>query len=395
VRPNTNAGGTKISILLVTTIPETIISTMEELVPFLISGGHSVAAMSSRGQWIHPQDVTEKFGIPYYTVDFTRVVSPLKDIKALFQTLRHLVALRPDVVHYSTPKAALVTALAAFLTRVPVRIYTIRGMTYAGKKRLATLLPILVERVTCLLSHRVLCVSNSNLSLCAALGVCPREKMSVIGAGSSHGVDAEGKFNPALLSREKIDRLRGELGLGDGAVVFGFVGRLVLDKGAEELLRAWREFSPGRRDAFLVLIGDGKEPRDRFIAHEGGGKPPPERVRFVPPTMNIASYYGIMDVLVLPSHREGFPNVVLEAGAMALPVITTDAPGCLDSVVDGKTGLVFPCGDAAELANRMEQLYVDPVLRATLGAAGRLRARENFKPQTICEELLRLYEGKA
>jgi glycosyltransferase involved in cell wall biosynthesis len=355
--------GRKRTIVLVTSIPETIFSTMEELIPFLVRKNFNVVAMGSKGQWLSPEDVKRKFTIPYYTINFTRIFSPLRDILALFGVLKTLLLLRPDVIHYSTPKAALLTSIAAYVARVPTRTYTIRGMTYVGKKGPAFFLSIMIERLTCLLSQSVLCVSASNLSYCASKKICSPEKISILGSGSSHGVDAEKKFNRALLLKDKLVDMKKKLGIPAGAVVFGFVGRLVRDKGAEELLSAWDKFSQKHADAFLLIIGDNQEPRDRVHAHAISGKTANERLRVIRPTTDIAAYYGIMDVVVLPSHREGFPNVVLEAGAMELPVITTNAIGCRDSVVDGKTGLVFQCGNKDELLEKMELLYADERLR--------------------------------
>ena len=129
----------KIAIVLATTIPETIFSTMEELIPCLLKNNFNVVAVASEGQWLFPEDVRKKFSIPYVTIPFTRVISPLRDIQCLILLIALLFKLRPEIIHYSTPKAALLGSIAACIARTPLRIYTVRGIVFAGKKGIAFL----------------------------------------------------------------------------------------------------------------------------------------------------------------------------------------------------------------------------------------------------------------
>ena len=380
----------KIAIVLATTIPETIFSTMEELIPCLLKNNFNVVAVASEGQWLFPEDVRKKFSIPYVTIPFTRVISPLRDIQCLILLIALLFKLRPEIIHYSTPKAALLGSIAACIARTPLRIYTVRGIVFAGKKGIAFLASRFLEQLTCLLSYKVVCVSQSNQSYLLDQGICSKGKLSIIGSGSSHGVAAINKFNPALIALSVKNDLRKVLNIPNNSVVFGFVGRLVRDKGAEELLLAGEEFFKKHDTAHLVIIGDNDEPRQKFgVASIFRGEQ--KRLHVLGPKINSIDYYAIMDVFVLPSHREGFPNVVLEAGAMQLPVITTDAQGCVDSVINNVTGLQYACGDTAGLLSAMERLFEDKPLRLQLGRNGRERALREFNPDIICNGLLKLY----
>ncbi len=378
-------------IVLATTIPETIYSTMGELIPFLVQHNMEVMTVASRGQWLFARDIREKFNIPCCTIEFTRIISPFHDVVALFRMILLLICIRPHIIHFSTPKAALISSIASFITRIPMRVYTIRGIPFEKKKGVAFRLFLFCERLTCMLSHTVICVSQSNRSYLLSWKVCAPSKLTMIRSGSSHGVDATGTFNPSFVSREKRAALRQSSGIPDTAVVFGYVGRLVGDKGANELLKAWDRAAGRWPDSHLLIVGDGGEPRDRILAYTISSDAARRRLHLRQPTKEIVGEYALMDVFILPSHREGFPNVVLEAGAMQLPVITTDALGCIDSVVDGRTGFIYKCGDCGGLIEKMTMLYNDKALRERLGFEGRRRALAQFDPHIICEDLFRIY----
>jgi glycosyltransferase involved in cell wall biosynthesis len=378
-------------IIVVTTIPETMYSTMKELIPFLIERDMEVIGVASRGQWLFESDIRERFHIPYFTVEFTRIISPIRDFIALLQMLFVLFRLRPHIIHYSTPKASLIAAMASFIMRTPLRVYTVRGIPFERKKGLAFRVFLFLERLTCMMSHVVICVSRSNMSYISARKICPPRKLCVIRNGSSHGVDARNMFNPSSVGAERRAALRKNAGISDSAVVFGYIGRLVGDKGAPELLKVWETAAERWPDAHLLIVGDDGEPRDRILMDATSSENARRRLHLFKPTRDIVEWYAVMDVFILPSHREGFPNVVLEAGAMGLPVITTDALGCIDSVIDGLTGFIFKYGDCEGLIEKMTVLYKDRQLRDRLGSEGRRRALSEFDPQLICEDLFGVY----
>lgn len=384
----------KTTIILVTTIPETIFSTMEELVPRLLMNNFNVMAIASQGQWLFPEDIAKKYSIPFTTIPFKRVISPLEDLKCLFLLLKLLLKTKPEIIHYSTPKAALLSSIASWIAHTPLRVYTVRGIVFMGKTGVGLFVSRFFEQLTCFLSHKVLCVSQSNRSYLLTHRICSPKKLSIIGSGSSHGVDSINKFNPALFPLSIKNSQRKTLNISEDSLVFGFVGRLVRDKGAEELMFAWRAFSKKYSFAHLLIIGDSDEPRRRFDFSSASADEE-KRLHVLGPKKNIVDYYAIMDVLILPSHREGFPNVVLEAGAMQVPVITTDAQGCIDSIESEKTGLQFSCGDSAGLLSAMERLHNDKSLRLQLGNNAREKVLRDFNPDVICDGLLKLYrEGR-
>lgn len=336
-----------------------------------------------------PEEMRATESIPVFTVEMKREISPLRDLVALVKAALLVRRLRPMVSNSGTPKAGLLVGLAAWFNRVPCRIYTLRGLrveTASGPKRW---LLRLTERIACACAHRVICVSPSLRQRAVELGVVSPEKAIVLASGSSNGVDAS-RFSPTPERLANAAEVRCHLGLDPHCAVIGYVGRFTSAKGVPELMAAFRLVRQRFPRAALLLVG----------SYEAGDPVPPEtraaiesdssviRIDF---TSEIATYYFVMDMLALPTHREGFPNVVLEAQAASRPVVTTSATGALDSVCDGVTGLVVPVGDPVTLADALMKLLSDPALAQRMGRAGRERVIREFRQETIWEALAGLY----
>ncbi|HYW06546.1 MAG TPA: glycosyltransferase family 4 protein, partial [Longimicrobium sp.] len=288
--------------------------------------------------------------------------------------------IRPHIVHSHTPKGGLLGMMAAWMNRVPVRIYHIRGlplMTATGRRR--TLLRW-TERVACSLAHQVLCVSHSVRDVAVAEGLCPPDKIRVLLGGSGNGVDATGRFDPARNAAARAE-LRVKHSIPADAEVLGFVGRVVRDKGIVELAVAWAVLRDEFPSMHLLLVGP-LEPQDPVPPATLEALRADPRVHFVGPA-DSAPYYAAMDLLVFPTYREGFPNVPLEAAAMGLAVVATRIPGCVDAVADGETGTLVPAADGVALAGAVRAYLRDPALRMAHGRAGRERALRDFGQEAI------------
>jgi glycosyltransferase involved in cell wall biosynthesis len=367
-------------ILITVTVPETLYYFSDSIVAELKKNDFQIHAACSDSTWVTLHQVREKLDINVHVLPFSRAISPLKDFFAFIRLCLLLARMRPHV---------LFSLCAGKLFRIPLRIYMNRGIVYADKNKTVRAVFISLERFLNCCAHYVVVVSKSNLDYLIRHEICPSGKIVILGNGSSHGVDCS-RFDPCRVTREERQRCKNLLGIASDAVVFGYVGRLVNDKGINELVEAWRIVLGRMTQCFLLIIGPKIEPRDRISKEVISFLSQSPTIRLVGSVNEPIPYYGIMDILVHPSYREGFPNVVLEAAAMKIPVITTNALGCVDSVIDGETGFIVPTRDSEGLSERMLQLAWQKELRVEMGKNGRLWVQRSFNPDAIASHLVRL-----
>ncbi len=371
----------------VTTVPMTL-GFLGGQVRLLRERGVDVSVVSSPGPELDAFGA--RYGVPVHAVEMPRRITPLHDLGAVRRLAAHLRTLRPDVVHAHTPKGGLLGMLAATLAGVPVRIYHMRGLPLMGAAGTRRRLLWGTERTSCALAHRVICVSHSLREVALAEGLCPPERITVVAGGSGQGVDSRGRFDPAALPAGTRAEVRARFGIPAEATVAGFVGRLVRDKGAVELWEAWQSLRDQHPALHLLLVGPFEE-QDPVPAEVRRGMEGDPRVHLAGMDWNTPPLYAAMDLLVLPTYREGFPNVPLEAAAMGLPVVATRIPGCVDAVADGVTGTLVPVRDAAALADALHAYAADPALRRVHGVAGRARVEREFRQEVIWEGIFAEY----
>lgn len=313
-------------------------------------------------------------GVRLHTAPLTRLVTPGRDLRTLWNLWRFLRHEQFDLVEVGTPKAALIGSVAARLAGTPCLIHLLHGLAYEGQRALMGKMIRWATAMVCRLAHVTISVSPSLREQAHQDGVCDRARVRVLGSGSCNGVDLQ-RFSPER--RPLGAEVRGRYGIPETAVVIGFVGRMTRAKGLAELVAAFRELCQTTPDAALLLLG-GYEDRDR---------PPPELLDFLARDPHVrhvgwqtdpVPFLAAMDVFVLPSHREGLGVALLEAAAMGLPTVATDATGCRNALVDGVTGLQVPVGDAARLSAAIARLAGDAALRRQMGAAGRRWVEAHF-----------------
>lgn len=351
-------------------------------IEYLQNAGFSVAVICSPG-W------KGQTGIPYYPISMEREISIFKDLFSLWSLIRLFVKIKPDIVNAGTPKAGLLATVAAYLCRVPIRIYTCHGLrleTLAGWKKV---LLTATEKTAAFCAHKVICVSPSLRNKVVQMRLTTENKAIVIGSGSCNGVDL-GKYNPLPAACE-IDTMFAKYGVFDkNACIIGFVGRLTKDKGIYELIEAFEILKPKFPNLLLLLLG-GIEEGDPLSPAIRAKIIQDERIIDLGEVSETIPYYRCMKLLVLPTYREGLPTVLLEAGAMAIPVVATMATGCVDIVVDRKTGLLAPARDATALANSMEILIRDHKMAEELGKNARERIRNLFSQEIVWENTTQFY----
>ena len=354
---------------------------------FLRESGFDVTVVSSPGKDLREVAVTDEVASAAVVID--RDIAPCRDLAALWRLWRLMRKLRPIIAHVGTPKAGLLGGLAAWLAGVPCRVYTLHGLrfeTIAGPKRK---LLILCEWVACALAHRVVCVSGSLRRRAIDLGLVGAEKAIVLASGSANGVDLS-RFPPTPARLALATGKRRELGIPDGAPVVGFVGRLTRDKGIVELAEAYSELKTSVPTLRLLLVGcfEQGDPLPRSVRRAIEEDSQIVCTSFVGDT---SVHYHIMDVLALPSYREGFPTVALEAAAAEKPIVAAAVTGTLDAVVNGSTGVLVPAGNWRALAKALASLLEDGARAAAMGHAGRERVEKEFSSVLVWSALLGCY----
>lgn len=331
--------------------------------------GFHVSVLSGPGQQL--DDTAQAVGVDVHPIEIQRGIAPLADCRTLIVMYRLLRRLRPDLVEFSTPKAGLLGSIAAKLCGVPTRIYSLRGLKMESARGLKRSILLAAERLAASCAHLVVCNSESLRAKALALRIAPAAKLAVLGEGSSNGVDVD-RFSPGFST------VRASFGISADAHVLGFVGRLTCDKGLPELIAAFTMILKAEPETYLLLVGwfdaaeDALDDRLRtlILSHP--------RILFTGFVGDTAPYYRAMDLMILPTWREGFPNVVLEAAATGVPVITTLCTGSRDAVVPEVTGLLIPPGYPEAICEAALKLLRDPPLRQRMGLAARSWVIEHF-----------------
>lgn len=371
----------------ITTVPITL-GFLRGQAAFMRQHGIVAEAVTSPGEGI--AEFVESEAIRVHEIPMTRVISPLKDSLALVRLVRLFRALRPDILHAHTPKAGLLGTIASRIAGVKVTIYQLHGLPMVTATGLRRMFLLWSDRLACALADCVICVGQGVREEALEHGLCHPEKAKVFLGGSANGVDAMSRFNPADVSAGARAEIRSECGIPSEAFVVGYLGRVVGDKGLRDLVKAWERLSVNA-NLRLLIVGP-FEPQDPL---------PPEIVAILTsdPKIILAGvrwdtprWLAAMDLVVLPTYREGLPVVPLEAAAMGLPVVATKVRGCNEAVEDGVTGTLVDPRDPVGLAIAIERYVSDPDLCASHGAAGRRRMLEVFRPELIWEALLEEYQ---
>lgn len=376
-------------LIRITTVPLSLEKLLEGQLRYM-SDYYHVTAISSGDAELRRIGGREAVGT--FHVELTRRITPFKDLAAVIKLWRYLRRERPHIVHTHTPKAGLAGMAASWLAGVPNRLHTVAGMPLMESSGLKKRILMSVEWLTYALSSRVYPNSEGLREFILANRLCPPRKLKVIANGSSNGIDT------AYFSRENIpDEVRvqtkNRLGITSGHVVFCFVGRLVSHKGVAELIEAFQGLHCENPNIRLLLVGAEEkdlDPLDDLTLSIISSHPAISPVGFV---SDVRPLLAVSDVLVLPSYREGFPNVLLQAGAMGLPCVTTDITGCREIIDDGVNGFTVAPKNAAELQSAMKRLASDNELRRRMADPARGMVMRKYEQRYFWEKLLEEYRS--
>lgn len=377
-----------IRVARISTVPFFVLTQLKRQIESVsASGAHVVVVTSSGPEFSSLQALT---GVACELIEIPRSISPWRDCLALWQLFRFFRRSQIDIAHSTTPKAGLLTAVAAFLAGVPVRLHTFTGQPWVNMQGVMRRFARASDSLIARLNTRCYTDSASQRQFLIEQGVIPPGKLFVLGAGSLAGVDT-GRFNPARFAEQERLALRRRTGIPQEAPVLLFVGRITADKGVRELLDAFRKLKTAGSAAHLLFVG-------HFDSEIGGGAGITRRdiegvrdVHVAGFTQCPEMYMAIADILCLPSYREGFGTVVIEAAAMGVPTVGSDIYGLSDAVVNGETGMLVPPRDAPALAGALSELLSDAGRRRQMGAAARQRAEALFDAGQVNGRLIAEY----
>ena len=376
-------------LIRITTIPLSLDKLLEGQLAFM-KDHYKVIAVSSDKPYL--EKIEKKEGVDTFCVEMTRKITPIKDIKAVFKLYKYFKKEKPLFVHTHTPKAGTVGMIAAWLAGVPYRLHTVAGlplMEATGRKR--QLLNI-VERITYRCSTNIYPNSKGLEEIILKEKFCSRKKLKVISNGSSNGINTS-YFDPVLFSDMQKKNLKKELGMEDLDFIFIFVGRLVKDKGINELVKAFDQLSKSNKKAKLLLVGAQEpelDPLKQDTLHFISKNKSIIEVGYQP---DVRPYFAISDVLVFPSYREGFPNVVMQAGSMELPSIVSNINGCNEIIEEAVNGTIIPTKDEEALKIKMKLFLEDKNLFTQLKNNARKIILDRYEQKVVWKALLTEYKS--
>jgi glycosyltransferase involved in cell wall biosynthesis len=378
----------KPTLIRITTVPISLEKLLEGQLAYM-SNYFEVIAISAEKERL--ENYGEKEKVRVFPLELTRKITPIKDIAAVFKLYRFLKKEKPSIVHTHTPKAGIVGMTAAWFARVPNRLHTVAGMPLMEASGFKRKVLNFVEKLTYRFATEVYPNSKGLYDFIIAENFTKASKLSIIGNGSSNGIDTK-YFDPVSYSENDKISLRDKLKIPQGHFLYIFVGRLVKDKGINELITAFSKLSDSNNAISLLLVGPFENDLDPLLPETLSTIEKHPNIYTVGYQSDVRPYFSIADALIFPSYREGFPNVVMQAGAMGLPSIVTDINGCNEIIAHGKNGLIIPSKDTQALYNSIKQLSTKPSLFANLKANSRERVTLHYERQQVWDALLFEYQ---
>lgn len=335
-------------------------------------------------------EVAVSEGIRVVPLEMKRQVSLVNDLVSLVNMYRLIKKERPDIIHTHTPKAGMLGMVAGRMARVPVRLHTVAGLPLVGATGLKRKVLNIVEKITYACATKVYPNSYGLNEIILNNKFCMPSKLKVIGNGSSNGIDTH-HFSPSQIAVEETEKLKVQLGINPDYMVFVFVGRLVKDKGINELIAAFKNLLQKHSHVKLLLVGNPEPELDPLLPeteHEINNNP---NIITAGYQTDVRPYLAVANSLVFPSYREGFPNVVMQAGAMGLPAIVTDINGCNEIIITAENGEIIPPKDEQALYEKMKEWVEQPEKVAAMAGNARRLVESRYEQKIVWEAVLEEY----
>lgn len=376
-------------LVRITTVPLSLQKLIAGQMKYMGKHGFEVTMISSDFDGKAELETAEQ--ATFIPVNMTRAITPFADLKSLYQLIKVLRAIKPNIVHTHTPKAGLLGMMASWYVNVPIRLHTVAGLPLMESHGLKRKILDLVERLTYACATKVYPNSTELKQFILKSKFTRAEKLKVIGVGSSNGIDTQAFKRTAELDAAGL-KLLATHQLSEADFTFIFIGRLVRDKGIEELVGAFAILAKTYPNLRLLLIGPQEpelDPLSLSCLEEIQTNPAIIAVGY---QNDVRPYLTISKALVFPSYREGFPNVPMQAGCFDLPAIVTNINGCNEIIVDRENGLIIPVKEMEALRIAMECLYLDRNLYQSMSIKARNMIVDRYEQNTVWSSILTEYE---
>lgn len=374
-------------LVRITTVPVSLLLLLKGQMRFMMENGFEVTMISSNGPEV--EGLVEKEKCKHIAVEMTRKITPLKDLIALFQLFKTLKKIKPEIVHTHTPKAGLLGMWAALFAGVPIRMHTIAGLPWMETSGIKRFILKSMEKLTALPATAIFPNSIAQRDFLMKEKVATR-KMHVLGSGSSNGIDSH-FFSLSEDILHQAELLKNETGYVSGGLIWIFVGRIVKDKGIEELLDAFSNLVQSFPNDQLWLIGNDEPELDPIRPYYIDLMHNHPQIKWWGFQKDIRPFLAAAKVLVFPSYREGFPNVPLQAACMGCALILSNINGCNEIVIDGKDGLLVPVKNIPALIQTMFTLRQDELLRKQFSVLISHKIRNGYDQRQLWKIILNEY----
>jgi len=375
----------KKKLIRITTVPISLDKLLEGQLSFM-NKKYQVIAVSSNT--LELEKIGKKEGVAVCSLALTRKITPLKDLMALLKLYWYLKKEQPSIVHTHTPKAGTVGMIAAKLAGVPIRLHTVAGLPLLETTDFKRKILNIVEKITYSCATKVYPNSKGLKEIIIKNNFTNSTKLKVLANGSSNGIDTS-FFNPQLVTQIQKETLNKQLGIQQEDFVFVFIGRLVGDKGVNELVSAFKKL----QNASLLLVGPLEtdlDPLRKNTLQEIEKNPNIISVGF---QQDVRPYFAISDCLVFPSYREGFPNVVMQAGAMGLPSIVSNINGCNEIIKEGENGWIIPVKDTVAILNAMKNCLTNSEQFNKVKENARQLIVDRYEQKIVWDAILEEYKA--
>lgn len=350
---------------------------------------YDVTAISGSDDFL--LELKQREGVEVFDIEMQRQIAPIEDLKSLWKLYKYFAKEKPLIVHSITPKAGLLTMMAAKMAGVPIRMHTFTGLIFPSRTGLIQKVLINMDKLLCYCATNIY-PEGKGVRADLIQYKITKKPLKILANGNVNGIDKD-YFDPELYSSEDKIQLRNELGILENDFVFIFVGRLVRDKGINELIAAFLKLQSNSKKVKLLLVGPFENDLDPLNTETIKAIQECNTIITVGFQEDVRPYFAISNVLVFPSYREGFPNVVLQAGAMGLPSIVTNINGSNEIIIEGQNGTIIPVKNESAIYNAMIKLSSDKDYYSVLKTNARKMITSRYEQQMVWEALLAEYKS--